>query len=81
MAEKFEKKAKKNANKKPNFIQKIGKFFHDYKIESKKIVWPTIKTTFKNFWVVLSTVFTLSLFVGALDYGLTLLLKLVMEIA
>lgn len=81
MAEKTEKKVKKNANKKPNFIQKIGKFFHDYKVEAKKIVWPSAKTTFKNFGVVLSSIITIAIFVGGLDFGLTWLLQFIMKTA
>lgn len=72
---------KKNANKKPNFIQKIGKFFHDYKVEAQKIVWPSVKTTFKNFGVVLSSIITISIFVGGLDFGLNWLLQFIMKTA
>lgn len=77
---KLEKKAKKNADKKPKNSKSIGQFFREFKVEWKKIVWPTIGTTFKNFWVVLSSIITISAFVGGLDYGLTTLLKMVMEI-
>ena len=53
---------KKNAEKKPNIIQRIGKFFTDCKSEMKKIVWPTIKVTFKNTGVVLFSRFDATLF-------------------
>lgn len=81
MADKIEKKTKKKPEKKPNIIQKIGKFFQDCKSERKKIVWPTIKTTFKNLGVVLSSIIAVSIFVGLLDYGLTRLLGTIMNIA
>ena len=68
---------KKNAEKKPNIIQRIGKFFTDCKSEMKKIVWPTIKVTFKNTGVVLSSI----IIIGALDFGLTGLLGTIMHIA
>lgn len=70
----------KNAEKKPNIFQKIGGFFTDCKRELKKIVWPTIKTTFKNTGVVLSSIVICAIFIGALDFGLTELLSVVMNI-
>lgn len=72
---------KKNAEKKPNIIQKIGKFFTDCKSELKKIVWPTIGTTFKNTGIVLSSIIVSAIFIGALDFGLTKLLSTIMNIA
>ena len=71
----------KNAEKKPNIIQRIGKFFTDCKSEMKKIVWPTIKVTFKNTGVVLSSIIISAVFIGALDFGLTGLLGTIMHIA
>ena len=81
MADKIEKKSKKKPEKKPSIIQKLGKFFRDCKSERKKIVWPSIKTTFKNLGVVLSSIVSISIFVGLLDYGLTMLLGTIMNIA
>ncbi len=81
MADKAKKNSNKKSEKKTNIFQKIGKFFHDGNSERKKLVWPTIKQTFKNFGVVLSTVFTISIFVGLLDWGLSWLLGLIMNIA
>lgn len=80
MADKVEKKTQKKPEKKPNIIQKLGKFFGDCKSERKKIVWPSLKTTFKNFGVVLSSIITIAIFVGLLDYGLTMLLGTIMNI-
>jgi len=76
-----DKKSNKSAEKKPSIFKKIGKFFHDYNVERKKIVWPSVKTTFKNFGVVLSSIITIAIFVGGLDYGLTALLSFVMKLA
>lgn len=72
---------KKNAEKKPNIIQKIGKFFTDCKSELKKIVWPTMGTAFKNTGIVLSSIIVSAIFIGALDFGLTKLLSTIMNIA
>ena len=73
-------KAKKKSDKKPNVFQRIGRYFRDCNNERKKLVWPSIKTTFKNFWVVLSSIITISIFVGLLDWGLTILLGTIMNI-
>lgn len=80
MAEK-EIKSKKKPNKKPSIIQNVKKFFTDCKSERKKVVWPTVKLTFKNLWVVLSSTFVIAVFVGFLDYGLTKLLSTIMSIS
>lgn len=74
-------KKEKSAEKKSNIFNKIGKFFSDYKSESKKIVWPTLKATFKNTGVVLSAITISAIFIGALDFGLTKLLGVIMNIA
>ena len=71
----------KSAEKKPNLIQKTKKFFSDCKSERKKIVWPSIKTTFKNTGVVLTSIIISSIFIGLLDFGLTKLLGTIMNIA
>ena len=73
--------AKKNAEKKPNIIQRIGKFFPDCKYEMKKIVWPTIPATFKNTGVVLSSIVIAASFIGVFDFLLTLGLGSIMNIA
>ncbi len=72
---------KKNAEKKPNIIQRVGKFFKDCKSEMKKIVWPTMRVTFKNTGIVLSSIIVSAIFIGALDFGLTKLLSTIMSIA
>lgn len=72
---------KKNVDGKMNIFQKIGSFFIDCKNELKKIVWPTVKSTFKNTGVVLSSIIISAIFVGALDFGLTKLLGTIMHIA
>ena len=58
----------------------VADYFRDCKSEFKKIIWPTKKLTFKNMGVVLSTVIVSSIFVGLLDYGLTMLLSAIMKI-
>jgi len=68
------KTVKKSANKpakdgkeKMKFIDRIKKFFKDYKSEIKKIVWPTRKDVFQNTGVVLVAIVCVAIIVGILD--------------
>jgi preprotein translocase subunit SecE len=54
------------AEKKKNIFQKIAKYFRECVGEMKKISWPTLSQTTKNFLIVLLVV----LVIGALIYGL-----------
>ena len=72
---------KKNNTDKQSVFSKIKKFFLDYKVEFKKIVWPTQKTVFKNTGVVLTMIFIMGIFVAALDVGFRGLLGLVMSVS
>ena len=66
---------------KKTLLKKIKSFFVDYKIELKKIVWPTQKTVLKNTGIVLAMIFVMGIFVAALDTGLLKLLSLVMSVS
>jgi len=77
MPEKSNDKAPKETKEKK---RSVADYFRDCKSEFKKIIWPTKKLTFKNMGVVLSTVIVSSIFVGLLDYGLTMLLSAIMKI-
>ena len=76
--EKKEKTTKENKtsdkSKKPN---KVVKWFKDLKIEFKKVMWASWKTTRNNTSVVLTTVVLLSAFVGLLDWGLLTVMNLI----
>lgn len=61
-ADKPQKKAKK-----PNIFARIGKWFHELKVEAKKVVWPTWKTVTKNTLVVLVVLVILCAVVTVLD--------------
>ena len=39
--------------KKPNVFARIGKWFHELKVEAKKVVWPSGKSVWKNTLVVI----------------------------
>ncbi len=72
-------------SKKPNafmgFLKRAGKFFRDCKGELKKIVWPTIRTVFKNMGVVITTIIILGTFIFLLDTAFMQLLSLIMDVA
>ena len=61
--------------------KKIARFFRDYKGEIKKIVWPTGKTVFKNTVIVIVMCLVIGAFIWLLDWGLSELLKLVLNTA
>lgn len=67
------------AKKKKNFFQKMASFFKACIGEIKKITWPTVSQTFKNFGVVLIVIILAGLFIYGLDRGLYALLNLVMN--
>ena len=64
--------------KKPNVFQKIWKYLVACKGELKKITWPTVSQTTKNFGIVIAVIIVLGLFIFGLDTGLYALLGLVM---
>ena len=78
MSEKSNDKAPKEIKEKK---RSVADYFRDYKNEFKKIIWPTRKLTFKDMGVVVSTIAVGAVFVGILDYGLTLALSAVMKIS
>ena len=66
------------AEKKKNIFQKIAKYFRECVGEIKKITWPTLSQTTKNFLIVLLVVVVMGLIIYGLDRGLYLLLDLIM---
>ncbi|MBQ0083905.1 MAG: preprotein translocase subunit SecE [Clostridiales bacterium] len=64
------------AGKKPTIPTKVVRFLKDYKSESKKIVWPSLKDVVKNTIIVLIMCAILGVVIWALDYGLSALLNL-----
>ncbi|MDE5583480.1 MAG: preprotein translocase subunit SecE [Ruminococcus sp.] len=83
-AEKEEKSSKKTADAKADKKKsekkekgKIGKWFHDLKVEFKKVVWPTKTTVVTNTSVVVAVVALSAVLVGLLDEGFLALLRLI----
>lgn len=72
--------AEKTVEKKLGIGARIGKFFHDFKVELKKIVWTKPGTCFKNMGIVLAAIILVGLFVFGLDTGLVALFRLFMHV-
>ena len=64
-AKKSEKVQKKD--KKPGVFARIKKWFHELKVEAKKVVWPNRKTVVKNTVVVIIALIVLCAVVTVLD--------------
>ena len=67
------------AEKKAKGSNKIASFFRACIGEIKKITWPTVSETFKNFFVVIVVIAISGLFIYGLDRLLFWLLGLVMN--
>ncbi len=72
--------AEKVAEKKPSFGTRVKNFFHDFRVEMKKIKWNKPGTVFKNMGIVLAAIILVGGFVFGLDQGLTALFRLFMHI-
>lgn len=71
------KSDKKKSEKKEQ--GKVGKWFHDLKVEFKKVVWPTKKTVVTNTSVVVGVIVASAVLVGLLDEGFLALLRLIYQ--
>ena len=61
-----EKKVQKK-DKQPGVFARIGKWFHELKVEAKKVVWPNKQTVIKNTVVVIVALIVLCALVTVLD--------------
>ena len=52
-------------------LNKVKEFFKEVKTEVKKVVFPTKEELIGSTWVVIITVFIISLFLGIIDLGLS----------
>ena len=68
-----------DAKAKKNVFQRMVSFFRACIGEMKKITWPTVGQTTKNFGVVVLVIVIAGLFIFGLDRGLYALLNLVMN--
>ncbi|NWF52162.1 MAG: preprotein translocase subunit SecE [Nitrospirae bacterium] len=60
-------------------LNKIKEFFKEVKIELKKVVFPSKDELIGSTWVVIITVIVISLFLGAVDLGLTKLVGIALR--
>ena len=67
--------------KKTNVFVKLFKYLRECVGELKKITWPTVSQTTKNFGVVLLVILIAGVLIFALDQGLYALLGLVMNVS
>ena len=52
-------------------IKRIRQFFKDVIAEFKRVQWPTRDATIKSTWVVVCISFTVALYLGIADLGLS----------
>ncbi|MBQ8000919.1 MAG: preprotein translocase subunit SecE [Ruminococcus sp.] len=67
--------------KKTNVFVKLFKYLRECIGELKKITWPTVSQTTKNFGIVLLVILVAGVLIFALDQGLYALLGLVMNVS
>lgn len=59
-------------------IEQVKNFFKEVKIETKKVVYPSKEELIGSTWVVIITVFIVSIFLGVIDLGLSRLVSLLL---
>ncbi len=64
---------------KDNFITRSLQFLREVKMELKKVTWPSRKQTIGSTVVVLVLVTIIAFFLGAVDIGLSSLVKVVLQ--
>ena len=60
-------KKDKKSEKKPGVFARIGRWFHELKVELKKVVWPTKKQTLNNTLIVIACVVFVGIFIWLFD--------------
>lgn len=60
-------------------LNKIKEFFRDVKVEIKKVVFPSKDELIGSTWVVIITVFIISIFLGIVDLGLSKLVGMALR--
>ena len=71
----------KAASTKPkdNLLSKAIQFLREVKVELKKVTWPTRKQTVGSTVVVIILVMVIAFFLGAVDIGLSSLVKVILQ--
>jgi preprotein translocase subunit SecE len=60
-------------------LNKIKEFFREVQVETKKVVFPSKDELIGSTWVVIITVFIISLFLGIIDLGLSKLVGIALR--
>ncbi len=64
---------------KDNILGKTAQFLREVKVELKKVTWPSRKQTIGSTVVVIVLVMIISIFLGAVDLGLSSLIRIVLQ--
>jgi preprotein translocase subunit SecE len=64
---------------KDNIFGKTTQFLREVKVELKKVTWPSRKQTIGSTVVVIALVMIISVFLGAVDLGLSSLIRIVLQ--
>ena len=65
--------------RKDNIFGKTAQFLREVKVELKKVTWPSRKQTIGSTVVVIALVMIISIFLGAVDLGLSSLIRIVLQ--
>jgi preprotein translocase subunit SecE len=60
-------------------LNKFKEFFREVQVETKKVVFPSKDELIGSTWVVIITVFIISLFLGIIDLGLSKLVGIALR--
>jgi preprotein translocase subunit SecE len=64
---------------KDNIFSKSAQFLREVKVELKKVTWPSRKQTVGSTIVVIVLVMLISLFLGVVDFGISSLIRMVLQ--
>jgi preprotein translocase subunit SecE len=64
---------------KDNIFTKSAQFLREVKVELKKVTWPSRKQTIGSTAVVIVLVMIISLFLGVVDFGISSLIRVVLQ--
>ena len=67
------------AKPKDNVFTKSAQFLREVKVELKKVTWPSRKQTLGSTAVVIALVMIISLFLGVVDFGISSLIRVVLQ--
>jgi len=62
-----------------NYLNQGLQFLREVKVELKKVTWPTRKQTIGSTAVVILLVMIISMFLGAVDIGLSSLIRIILQ--